>query len=102
MADESLQQLIGQAMSLAGDHPCAVLGHDWKSYGGRACPRNSDGGGRCSQTAYRCARCGEEDYGDPGGPAYRECITEGPCDPSCEPDDDEPMDDATRYALGAM
>lgn len=79
---ETLQQLIGAAMALAGDHPCSVLGHDWKSAGGRACPHydtEKECGG--SQAVYECARCPEIDYGDPGGPGYRDCFEMGPCNP---------------------
>lgn len=82
----TLQQLIGQARALAGDDVCAVLGHEWKSAGGRVCPRwadTDDNPGLCSQTFYVCARCPAEDYGDPGGPGHRDCFVNGPCDPSC-------------------
>lgn len=71
-----LEQLIVQAANLAGGNSCA-LGHDWQSVGGRACPRKSDNG-RHSQTVYQCARCGEWDYGDPGGPAHAECFGDDP------------------------
>lgn len=76
-----LDDLIAEAAALAGG-PCGEF-HEWRSDGGRACPRNADA--NASQTAYRCRRCGEYDYGDPGGPGHRDCIIEGPCDPSCEP-----------------
>jgi hypothetical protein len=83
MIELTLQQLVGQAARLGGGDLCAA-GHDWVSSGGRLCPRGDPmGGGRCSQTVYECARCGWEDYGEPGGPAYRECYTLGPCDESC-------------------
>ena len=49
---------------------CQAKGHTWKSEGGRACPRDVSG---CSQTVYQCSRCGEQDYGYPGGPAHAEC-----------------------------
>lgn len=60
-----------------------MYGHDWASVGGRQCPRNPDAA--CSQTVYRCRRCTDYDYGEPGGPAHRECFAEGPCSRSCEP-----------------
>jgi hypothetical protein len=84
----SLARLIAEAEVLAGGkHQCAVLGHLWKSAGGRACPRlGADEFGRFSQTVYVCESCGAEDYGDPGGPAYAECFTHGPCDRSCLPE----------------
>lgn len=87
----TLQQLIGQAKALAGDDACAVLGHQWKSVGGRCCPRTVEqgGGGNASQTVYVCARCPAEDYGDPGGPGHRDCFVNGPCDPSCRRGEDE-------------
>lgn len=31
------------------------------------------GGERCSQSVYRCRRCGKWDYGYPGGPGDRDC-----------------------------
>lgn len=80
--NEPLPFLIAQAAALAGDNLCAAE-HEWHGEGGRQCPRNDDGA-QCSQTVYRCSRCGEYDYGEPGGPAYTECFTEGPCDRSCE------------------
>jgi len=84
----SLNRLIAEAQVLAGgEHQCAVLGHVWKSIGGRQCPRsNQDWHGRCSQTVYQCESCGYTDCGEVGGPSHRECMTEGPCDPSCDPD----------------
>lgn len=64
----TLQHLVAEAVVLGGGDLCAAE-HDWKPEGGRECPR----GGRCSQTVYRCARCGDYDYGKPGGPAHAEC-----------------------------
>ncbi len=83
----SLNRLIAEASVLAGgQHQCAELGHDWQPEGGRPCPRSSDEyQGNCSQTVYVCASCGEIDYGEPGGPAHRECIIEGPCLSICVP-----------------
>ena len=49
---------------------CWFAGHSWGSIGGRECPK---GYRKCSQTVYRCLRCGQDDYGWPYGPAYEEC-----------------------------
>jgi hypothetical protein len=73
----ALQHLIAEARGLANDHPCTTTGHLWQSDGGRECPRSCF---RASQAVYRCARCGEFDYGEPGGPGYRDCFERGPCD----------------------
>ena len=72
----SLNRLIAEASALAGGkHQCAELGHDWQSEGGRRCPRAADGfEPNCSQTVYVCRSCGEQDYGDPGGPGHLECF----------------------------
>jgi hypothetical protein len=82
----TLSRLLAEAQVLAGgEHQCAVLGHVWQSEGGRQCPRATDDHEpRCSQTVYVCGSCDLEDYGEKGGPAYRECFTEGPCRPECE------------------
>lgn len=84
----SLDRLIAEASVLAGgQHQCAVLGHMWITTGGRICPRGDEmGGGPCSQSVYECKSCGVEDYGEPGGPGYRDCYTLGPCDPGCLPE----------------
>lgn len=64
-------------------HPCA-FGHLWVTAGGRPCPRRHvDDQGRFSQTVFRCARCPVYDYGEPGGPGYENCYTDGPCHDSC-------------------
>lgn len=71
----TLRQLASQAAALAGDDTCA-LGHDWETDGGRACPYDytDEIHGDCTgQAVYVCARCGDTDYGDPGGPAFNEC-----------------------------
>lgn len=80
----SLLRLAAEAQALANSHPCAALGHRWVSIGGRPCPRNP--GAYCSQTVFQCALCEDFDYGEPGGPAHRECIVTGPCDVSCSSD----------------
>jgi hypothetical protein len=70
----NLVELVEQARVLAGDESvsCSVVGHAWQSNGGRACPKGCYG---CSQTVYECARCGDTDYGERGGPAHTECFT---------------------------
>lgn len=70
-----LRNLIAEARSLANDHPCISSGHDWKSEGGRPCPRSGTDGecGHSSQAVYVCARCGQYDYGEPGGPGHADC-----------------------------
>lgn len=70
----SLQHLIAEAVKLGGLDLCST-GHSWESEGGRPCPYESLSPPlfQCSQTVYRCTRCGEYDYGKVGGPAYAEC-----------------------------
>lgn len=72
----SLNRLIAEAAVLAGgEHQCAVLGHRWKSVGGRACPFG-DGCGH-SQAVHECESCGDVDYGErPGEPGYDFCAGE--------------------------
>ena len=73
---ESLLHLAAEARGLANDHPC-TRGHAWATDGGRQCPHADDDQEGCggSQTVYRCTRCGEYDYGDPGGPGHADCAT---------------------------
>lgn len=53
-------------------------GHDWVAKGGRHCDM-AERGYRCSregcpsQPVFECSRCGEIDYGEPGGPGYEHC-----------------------------
>ncbi len=50
---------------------CILWGdHFWKFDGGRPCPINDH---KCSQSVYRCRVCGAYDYGEKGGPAWKEC-----------------------------
>lgn len=81
----TLQQLIGQARSLANDHPCVSTGHDWESDGGRHCRRSEAAGGDCfgSQPVLVCKRCGEFDYGYAGGPADCDTGACGTAHPHC-------------------
>lgn len=73
MSQIPLKHLIAEAVMLGGGNLCAA-GHDWDSEGGRTCPKYE--AADCSQTVYRCKRCGVHDYGDKGGPAHRECFVE--------------------------
>ena len=68
MSDLTLQQLIANARI---DHPCSQ-GHEWVSDAGRSCPNDPDCGG--SQAVYHCTRCGDYDYGEPGGPGHTDCL----------------------------
>lgn len=71
-----LTRLIAEATVLAGgEHQCAVLGHRWKSIGGRACPFG-EGCGH-SQAVHECESCGDVDYGErTGEPGYDFCAGE--------------------------
>ncbi len=67
-----LRELVSGAVRLAGGNLCEA-GHQWVPDGGaRACPLDLTDG--CSQAVYRCARCGEYDYGEPGGPGEADCV----------------------------
>lgn len=71
-----LAHLIAEAAALGGEFLCAA-GHDWQFEGGRACGRCD---GLASQPVFRCARCGEWDYGELGGPGHAHCnSTALPC-----------------------
>ncbi len=78
--NQLLRHLTAEAAALAGGNLCAS-GHDWEPEGGRPCPRGNE---RVSQTVYRCARCGEYDYGEPGGPGAADCAR--PCVGGCRDD----------------
>lgn len=61
------------------DSPCEKFSdHDWKPDGAaRACRHREDDdvpGCSGSQTVYRCARCGDWDYGDEPGPGFDDCV----------------------------
>lgn len=66
----SMAHMLAEAQALAGGNTCAA-GHHWKFEGGRGCPLDLTDD--CSQTVYRCKRCGEYDYGEPGGPGLADC-----------------------------
>ncbi len=73
----TLARLIAEAKVLGGgEHQCAVLGHVWKSIGGRPCPFHEDGCGNASQAVHECESCGTIDYGEnPGEPGYDWCAS---------------------------
>jgi len=66
----SLSHLVAEAAALAGGNLCAA-GHDWKAEGSRSCYCTSTTGD--GMPVFRCARCGEYDYGEPGGPGDEHC-----------------------------
>lgn len=66
-----LLDLLREAAALGGGELC-IAGHAWQSEGGRTCPKYAEAD--CSQTVYRCTRCGVYDYGEAGGPAHHECF----------------------------
>lgn len=55
---------------------CLLFGYKWDFVGGRPCPK---GGEKCSQSVYRCKRCGKWDYGYPGGPEDRDAVSSAIC-----------------------
>lgn len=71
MTTIDLQRLIREASTELGSDACREGKHRWESEGGRACPK--DYTSRCSQSVYRCATCGQYDYGEPGGPGHSDC-----------------------------
>ena len=78
MSINGLNRLVAEAIVLGGgEHQCAVLGHRWKSIGGRQCPFHEDGCGNASQAVHECESCGDIDYGQaPGEPGYDWCAGE--------------------------
>lgn len=73
-----LRALVAEAVRLGGGDLCAA-GHQWVTEGGRECP-HADTPEECvnaSQPVFRCARCGQWDYGEPGGPGAEACAR--PC-----------------------
>lgn len=69
MPDLTLQQLVALARL---EHPCSQ-GHDWQTDGARGCLAEGVEGCQGSQMVYRCTRCGDWDYGEPGGPGAADC-----------------------------
>lgn len=75
---DGLLKLVREAEQTAEARTCERDGHMWESDSARLCPR---GGSGCSQSFYVCRRCGEEDYGEPGGPGHADCFVQhGPHD----------------------
>lgn len=77
---DGLTALVRDAEQTCEALACERHGHAWESDGARACPR----GCSWSQSAYRCRRCGEQDYGDPGGPGHADCYSGRCCDGTTE------------------
>ncbi len=76
-----LSDLITAAVQLGGADD--LVSHEarlWQSVGGRRCPL---GWGGCSQSVYRDIKSGEYDYGERGGPGWRDC--EDHCKNGLEP-----------------
>jgi hypothetical protein len=75
MTATPIDRLIAEAVVLAGgEHQCAILGHRWKSIGGRACPFYKLGCGNASQAVHECESCGDVDYGERAGePGFDYC-----------------------------
>ena len=74
-AQDRQQIFLGALMIVLGylaEAGCSETGHEWSTdgQGARPCPRGHD---HCSQPVYVCIRCGEIDYGEPGGPGDRDC-----------------------------
>ena len=67
----NLVALIKEATTF-GSAACLAGSHQWTTEGGRGCPKSADE--QCSQAVYKCSACGEYDYGDKGGPAWRDCF----------------------------
>lgn len=65
-----LDDLITEAVQLAGADAVSHGARLWQSEGGRACPI---GWGGCSQSVYVDLKTGSYDYGQPGGPGHADC-----------------------------
>lgn len=76
----ALEALVREAEQTCEAETCARNGHAWETDGGRACPR----GCSWSQASYVCRRCGEQDYGYPGGPGHADCGGRECCDGTTE------------------
>lgn len=68
-----LREAIRDASTQLGSEACEAGNHRWISDGGRCCPKNLTN--QCGQAVYRCAVCGDYDYGDPGGPGHKDCLS---------------------------
>lgn len=66
-----LMELVFEAVRLGGGNLCAS-GHEWKEVGGKVC-RHSHLMGDCSESVFKCERCGEYDYGTVEPPDREEC-----------------------------
>lgn len=70
----ALELLVSEARSLANDGPCAG-GHAWEMVGGRHCEHEECVDAQ-SQPVFECVKCGQFDYGEPGGPGHAFCATQ--------------------------
>lgn len=66
----NLDELITAAIQLGGGSAISHGHRLWTMEGGRQCPLGWDD---CSQPVYVDLTSGEYDYGDPGGPAWKDC-----------------------------
>lgn len=57
---------------LLPESECRCGSLTWHHEGGTACPL---GQSNCSFPVLRCAQCGAYDYGERGGPGWRDCLT---------------------------
>lgn len=71
MIISGLREAIFDASTQLGSEACNAGNHRWISDGGRGCP--NDWTNTCGQAVYRCAVCGQYDYGEPGGPGEMDC-----------------------------
>jgi hypothetical protein len=84
----ALQHLVAEAVALGGGDLCAA-GHDWQSIGGTQpcddCPIEAERAALEAlgtpprimlhgRAVYQCARCGQWDYGESGGPGHADCV----------------------------
>ena len=74
-----LEKLVKEAQ-VFGSAACNIGRHRWETDGGRTCPR-PEGHNSCSQPVFKCADCGEHDYGNKGGPGHEWCSGK-----NCPPD----------------
>jgi len=74
----ALADLIRDASTQLGSDACRSGKHLWESDGCRGCPHDEDNG-HCGQAVYRCAVCGQYDYGEPGGPGAADCAATSGC-----------------------
>lgn len=67
----TIENMISEAIFLAGGDAIYHKGKLWVSEGGRSCPLGWDD---CSQAVYIDQLSGEYDYGEIGGPGHTDCL----------------------------